>query len=198
MHDRWAWVNNVYKASAQLDMVANLLGNSPQQEAHALYSALGAAAAEVAPGCDGLVIERMLAGQEDTFLAQLARAQQAGKSNGHIYRAVMEALAQGMLALLQRAQRDGAQPSRFVAAGGGVYNRHFLRLLAAMIDAPIEVAEAEAGLIGAGIAAATGGGWYASLPEAMAAMTASAEILYPDAATSQSYRQIRQMEGERG
>jgi sugar (pentulose or hexulose) kinase len=103
--DRWAWVNNVYKASAQLDMVANLLGGSPQPEARVLHPVLGAAAADVAPGCDGLVIERMLAGQEaagqeEAFLARLAQAQQAGHSNGHIYRAVMEALARGVLDLL--------------------------------------------------------------------------------------------------
>jgi ribulose kinase len=67
-----------------------------------------------------------------------------------------------------------------------------------MINAPIEVAEAEAGLIGAGMAAATGSGWYATLPAAVAAMTSTGEIIYPDAATSQSYRQFRQMEGAKG
>jgi sugar (pentulose or hexulose) kinase len=193
--ERWAWVNNVHKASAQLDIVAELLHEVAHQEVRESHASLGRFADEVAPGCNGLVIERMLAGQEREFRLRIDEARLAGHSQGHIYRALMESLASGVLDLLQRARRDGATPSRFVATGGGVHNRHFLRLLAAMLDAPIEVAQAEAGLIGAGIVAAVGGGWYATVTEAVDAMTAPGEILYPDPITAKHYRIQREHDG---
>ena len=136
------------------------------------------------------MIERILAGQEDLLRARVKVAQAAGHGKGVVYRAMMEALGTGVLDLARRSQRDGATLRHFIATGGGVHHRHLLGLLAAMLDAPIEVAEAEAGLIGAGIAAAVGSGWYATLPEAMTAMTSPGPIVYPDPALVEHYRRL--------
>jgi sugar (pentulose or hexulose) kinase len=106
---------------------------------------------------------------------------------------MMEAIGEGVLALIERSRQDGATHQRYFAAGGGVHHCHLLRLLAAMLDAPVEVAEAEAGLIGAGMAAAVGSGWYPSLVDAMNAMTSPGSIVDPDPVNAQLYRDLRQV-----
>jgi xylulokinase len=193
---RWAWVNNVPKASAQLDIVAEALCTG-QREAQELHRELGALAEQVAPGSNDFKIERMRAGGQITEHARLLRehvgmAQAAGHGKGVIYRAMMEAIGAGVLDLLKDSRHDGATHQRFFAAGGGVHHCHLLRLLAAMLDAPLEVAEAEAGLIGAGMAAAVGSGWYASLVEAMEAMTSPGSIIEPDPVNARLYHDLRQ------
>ncbi len=188
---RWTWVNNVPKASAQLDLVAELL-RQEQNEVAQVHPLLGALAEAVAPGSNGLVIERILAGQEALLRQRIHLAQAAGHDKGLIYRAMMEAIGEGVLDLAKRSRRDGASLQRFVATGGGVHHAHLLRLLSAMLNAPIEVAEAEAGLIGAGIAAAVGSGWYSSLAEAMVAMTSPGKMIYPDPVIAEQYQYLRQ------
>jgi sugar (pentulose or hexulose) kinase len=192
---RWTWVNNVPKASAQLDMVAETLCPG-QGDARELHRHLGAMAEEVAPGSNGLVIERMAAGQmpgqEARLRERVKAAQTAGHTPGAIYRAMMESIGEGVLGLVDRSRQDGATHQRFFAAGGSVHHCHLLRLLAAMLDAPVEVAEAEAGLIGAGMAAAVGSGWYPTLVDAMNAMTSPGSIVAPDPVNAQLYRELRQ------
>jgi sugar (pentulose or hexulose) kinase len=198
---RWAWVNNVPKASAQLDIVAESLRDELRAElskdlgpdlcsVSELHHHLGAFAEEVTPGSNELVIERIMAGQEELLRERVQMAQAAGHPKGVVYRAMMEAIAEGVLDLVSRSRQDGATPQRFVATGGGVHHHAFMKILAAMLDAPIEVAEPEAGLIGAGIAAAVGSGWYSTLTEAMAAMTSPGSILYPDPMSAHHYRRL--------
>lgn len=176
---RWAWVNNVPSASTQFDIVAETL-RSDLAEMAERHRALGQLADQVAPGAQGLAIERMIPGEEAAWQQRIQASQQAGYEDGVIYRAVAETIALGVHALVQTAKRDGVRPQRFVATGGSAQNRHFLNVLAAVLDAPIEIGAPEAGLLGVGMVAAVGSGWYPTVQEAMAQMTTPGPIVYPD------------------
>jgi xylulokinase len=177
----WAWVNNVPTAAHQLDFVAESLRQDlPEIEDRHLQ--LGALADQVDPGANGLVIHRVILPQQaDELRKQIKDAQDAGYTEGAIYRAMLEAIAFGVRDLVDTAQRDGVRPERFVATGGAAHNRSFLKILAAVLNRPVEVGYPEAGIIGAGIAAAVGAGWFTTMQEATQVMTSCGPIIQPSA-----------------
>ena len=187
MPERWAWVNNVPSASTQFDLVAESLRGDLSSMAER-HQTLGQLADQVPPGAQGLSIQRMLPGEEAVLAQRIHALRQAGYADGVIYRAMAEALAVGVHQLVQTAKRDGARPQRLVAMGGSVQNRHFLHVLTAVLGAPIEIGASEAGLLGAGMAAAVGSGWYPTVEVAMAHMTTPGPLVYPDPAAVQFYQ----------
>jgi len=185
--DRWAWVNNVPSASTQFDIVAEMLRGTVATMTER-YQTLGRLADQVAPGAQGLTITRLAPGEEAVWQQRLRAIRHAGYADGVIYRAVAEAIAWGVYGLVQTAKRDGVRPRRFVATGGSAQNRHFLHVLAAVLGAAIEIGAPEAGLLGVGMVAAIGSGWYATLQEAMSHMTTSGPVVQPDPDAVQSYQ----------
>lgn len=188
--DRWAWVNNVPIASPQLDIAAELLLPDVGTMAERHHQ-LGALAKAAAPGCNGLLIQRALAGQEAQFRERIQSAIATSYDQGVIYRAVLEAIAYGVLDLVRAAKHDGARPHRYVAGGGSAHNIAFLRVLAALLNTPVEIGRAEAGLLGAAMAAALYSDWYATLDAAMAAMTTPHPVVDPDPDAVAYYRNIQ-------
>lgn len=179
--DRWAWVNNVPGASTQLDIVAQtLLPDSPSIAA--AHAHLGRLADAVAPGADGFTLRLIPPGAEEELRQAVQQARQAGQTDGVIYRAILEAVALGVRDLIRRAESQGARPQRFVATGGSSQNVAFLRVLTAVLDKSIEIGPAEGGVLGTGMAAAVGAGWYATMEEAMRGMSAPGPMLHPDPA----------------
>ncbi|MCE7985994.1 MAG: hypothetical protein DYG89_32860 [Caldilinea sp. CFX5] len=187
--ERWAWVNNVPSASAQFDIAAEILRPDLPTMA-ARHGVLGQLAEQVAPGAQGLAIRRSLPGAEAALVQQVQAARQAGYGDGVIYRALAEAIAFGVRDLVQAAMRDGIRPQRFVATGGSVQNRHFLHVLTAILCAPIEIGTAEAGLLGVGMVAAVGSGWYPTVAAAMAQMTTPGPLVYPEPTAVQFYQSL--------
>jgi len=185
--ERWAWVNNVPSASAQFDLVAERL-RPDLPTVTERHRVLGQLADEVPPGAAGLILKRLIPGAEAQWQAQLASVQQAGYADGVIYRALAEALAFGVYDLVQTAKRDGVRPQRFVATGGSVQNRHFLHVLTAVLQAPIAIGAAEAGLLGVGMAAAVASGWYPTVTAAMVRMTAPGPLVYPEPTAVRFYQ----------
>lgn len=185
--EQWAWVNNVPSASAQFDITGEILRPDLPTMA-ARHGVLGQLADQVAPGAQGLVIQRILLGAEATLVKQVQAARQAGYGDGVIYRALAEAIAVGVRDLVQTAMRDGIRPQRFVATGGSVQNRHFLHVLTAVLNAPIEIGAPEAGLLGAGMAAAVGGGWFPTVTAAMAQMTIPGPLVCPEPGAVRAYQ----------
>ncbi|MBI1294323.1 hypothetical protein GC175_05120 [bacterium] len=186
--EQWAWVNNVPTAAPQLDLVAEILyaeGTDIGQRHHQL----GLLADTVPAGADGLTISRVILPQQAEALTQsVQEAQNAGYAKGAIYRAMLESIAFGVLALVERAKQDGAKPRRFVATGGASHNRSLLKVLASVLNQPIEIGYAEAGVMGAGITAAVAARWYISVDDAMNAMTLSGPVVQPDEEAAAFYR----------
>jgi sugar (pentulose or hexulose) kinase len=189
--ERWAWVNNVPGASTQLDLVAETLYGAQPTLAER-HQVLGQLADQSPPGAGGLVIQRMIPGEEAAFVERIRALRRTGYTEGVIYRALAEAIAVGVHHLMQTAIGDGIQPRRFVAMGGSVQNRHFLRVLSAVLAAPLEIGAPEAGLLGAGMVAAVGCGWHPTVETAMTQMTATGPLLQPEPTAVHFYQTFLQ------
>jgi xylulokinase len=87
------------------------------------YAALTAEAQAAPPGSEGLVILPYFSGERTPLNDPDARGVIAGLSlahgRGHIYRAILEATAYGVLHNLEVMRGGGATPRRAIAAGGG-------------------------------------------------------------------------------
>jgi xylulokinase len=179
---QWAWVNSVPSVATQLDLVAATLVATPVDLA-AKHDLLGALAMTVAPD---VRLPPLSLGDTAALLASLADAHRRGFSNGEVYLAMLRRAAAGLRHLVERAAGDGATAARFVATGGGARNAPLLRVLAATLRTAIEVGHPEAGLIGAGMVAAIGAGWYPTLADARSAMVPSMLTVHEPAASARS------------
>ena len=184
----WSFVNNIGAATRQFELMTRMLdGETPAlADLHKRFALL---AQEVAPGSQGLVLGP-LPGEEGEIRERVRQAQRAGHAPGVIYRAILEAVAGAEMRLVNRAREVGANPTRFVATGGGAVNRPFVQILASMLNAPVEMGHPEGGIIGAGMAAAVGAGWYSTLDEAVAGMGAPGPIVQPDPDAVAFYSQM--------
>ena len=83
-----------------------------------------------------------------------------------------------------------------VAIGGGTRSALWLHMLADATGCPLCVSEtAEASALGAGMIAAFGAGWYASINEAAAAMAAPLKAVAPDHQRQRRYAELMQIQG---
>lgn len=173
---QWAWVNSVPRVATQLDLVATALMDAPVDLA-LQHARLGELAASVSSD----VALPSLPLHDVTSLSEAVwDARHHGYCDGAIYLAMLRAAATGVRGLVEKAAGDGAPAARFVATGGGARNVDLLRFLAMELRLPIEIGHPEAGMLGAGMTAAIGAGWYGSLPDAWRAMAPATMIVHPD------------------
>ncbi|MCB0123415.1 MAG: FGGY-family carbohydrate kinase, partial [Caldilineaceae bacterium] len=177
--DAWCWVGNVPNALAQLDIVTQTL--CPHlPDLIACHRALGELPDALVPGAAGLVLPLLPTATPKEIQQRVVEARQRGYNDGTIYRAMLEAVAHGVHALVQRATRETIVPQRFVTTGGHSQNRLFMQILAAVLDRPLEIGPVEGGLLGAGMAAAVGVGWYADFADAVRGMRVRGVVITPD------------------
>lgn len=174
----WSFVGNIGAATRQFELMTRAIDEETSAVAE-LHSHLSPLAAEVPPGSHGLVLGP-LPGEEATVCESVRQARAAGYTNGVVYQAILEAVAGAELRLVNRAREAGARPTRFIATGGAAANRTFLQILASVLDAPVEMGQTEGGILGAGMAAAVGAGWYTSLDGALAGMGTPGPLVQPD------------------
>lgn len=155
---------------------------------------LDAAAAAIAPGCDGVTVLPYFAGVMNPYWDESARGAVIGLSlshgPAHLYRAALEALAleQGVaVAALEQAR--GRPIESFIVSGGGIRSRVLPPVLAAALNRPLALSPVrEAVAVGAGLLAAAGAGLHADLPRALAAMLRPPrDIVSPDPALVEIY-----------
>lgn len=174
----WAYVGNIGQATRQFELMTRALGEEGDDISD-LHRRLSPLAEAVAPGSQGLVLGP-LPGEEAAVCAAVRQARLSGYEPGVVYRAILEAVARAERELVERARQAGANPTRFVATGGGATNRPFMQILASVLNGPVEMGQPEGGILGAGMAAAVGAGWYASLEDALAGMGTPGPIIQPD------------------
>ncbi len=175
---RWAWVNNVSGVSPWLDHVATTLLEHPADLAEK-HRSLGDLAAAVSPGAR---LPSLMVGDPIARPDPGENIDRAGFSPGEIYLAALQAAADGVRCLVERAHGCDAHARRIGVTGGSARNEQLLRVLAATLGQPIQVGHPEAGLLGAGMVAAIGAGWYGTLAEAWGAMAPATSIV-PSAAS---------------
>ena len=174
----WAFVGNIGQATRQFELMTRALGEDGDDISD-LHRRLSPLADTVAPGSEGLRLGP-LPGDEAEIFGSVRQARRAGYPPGVVYRAILEAVVEAEQRLVNRARQAGAQPTRFVATGGGAVNRAFAQVLASVLNGPVEMGQTEGGILGAGMAAAVGAGWYGSLDAALAGMGTPGPIIQPD------------------
>ncbi len=137
------------------------------------FDDLVAGAAEVSPGSDGLLFLPYLTGERTPHPDPLARGAFVGLTVRHdlrhMTRAVMEGVAFGLRDGLDLMVATGiAAPRQIRASGGGIRSALWRQILADVLGTEIAVAGTEEGAAyGASLLAAMGGGWSATVDEAV-------------------------------
>jgi xylulokinase len=162
------------------------------------YEELTAAAATWPPGADGLTFLPYLAGERTPHADPHARASFTGLAlrhdRGALVRAVLEGVAHGLrdcadlvLAL------DAGQPRSGRASGGGARSDLWLRIVASVLEVPIErLAVEEGAAFGAALLGGVAAGVWRDVDEAVVATVRVREAIEPDAAWVPRYRELQE------
>lgn len=174
-----------------------LCGIDPGADAGALAT-LEDQAASLPVGSDGLLLLPYWEGAMNPYWEMGARGCILGLSDAHrrahIYRALIEgiALEQALFTAAVRAH-TGIAPAVFAAIGGVARSDLWCAIASDVLNTPVERARAaiEATSLGAAMCAAHGGGWYATVAAAAAAMHSQADdIFHPDAGRAARYCEL--------
>ncbi len=159
-----------------VDWLTQEMMGVPASGRSAFLAAMEAEASASPIGAGGVMLLPYWQGSMTPHWDSAARGVIAGLSGstrrGDLYRALLEGLALDLAVSLTKAMAATGQPiDRFQAIGGGASSDLFLRILADVLDRPIDRSAAkEASSLGAAMAAAKGVGWFATIDEASAAM----------------------------
>jgi xylulokinase len=159
------------------------------------FDDLVAGAATVEAGADGLLFLPYLTGERTPHPDPLARGAFAGLTVRHdlrhLTRAVLEGVAFGLTDGLDLMNQAGVpRPTQIRASGGGTRSDLWCQILADVLDAEIATVSTEEGAAyGAGILAAVGAGWFASVDEACSAVVNVSPVANPSAHAA-NYREV--------
>jgi xylulokinase len=137
---------------------------------------LAAAAADVPPGADGLLLVPYWSGVMSPYWDDTARGTVTGlgldHGPGHLFRAALEGVALEQAVALDALERTGDVRAReLVLTGGGATSSLWCEIVATVLRRPLRRPPvADAGCLGAAILAAAGAGWHASIAAAAEAM----------------------------
>jgi xylulokinase len=138
------------------------------------YDILTGAAAEVAPGCEGLIFLPYLTGERTPYPDPNARGVFFGLTlrhgKAHMTRAVLEGVSYGLLDSLELMRALGLSIEQVRASGGGARSSLWRQILADVFNAEIvTVNVTEGAAYGAALLAGVGAGVYDSVSAACAA-----------------------------
>ncbi len=160
--DAYAWVQRT---------AAHWLGSfGVERDKAAVYERLNQLAAAVPPGCDGLRCAPLFRGSRQR---PLARGDFQGVTNdnftlGHIARAVLEGVADGLAAFVDQAGPAAPRATKIIATGNAVRENPLLReILGRRFALPVQLpAHREEAAFGAALLAGAAFGVWPSLDEA--------------------------------
>lgn len=139
----------------------------------------------VPPGSDGLVCLPYFLGEKTPIHDPLARGAFVGLSlshgPGHLWRALLEAVAYGFRHHVDVLADIGYAPKRFHASDGGTKSRLWMQIMADVLGEPVQLLDNHHGSsLGAAFVAAIGAGLAADWAEA-GTLSALGERVEPDA-----------------
>ncbi|MGA9531773.1 MAG: FGGY family carbohydrate kinase [Anaerolineales bacterium] len=152
------------------------------QDAYDLITAL---AAEIAPGCEGLVMLPHLTGAFSPEYEPAARGVFAGftlaHGKAHFARAVLEAVAFMLRRNLDLVREAGIEIREIRATGGGARSPLWRQIKADVCQLPVVTLQVEdTALLGDAMLAAVAVGQFKTLPEAADSMVSLGEQTHPD------------------
>ncbi|WP_136588019.1 FGGY-family carbohydrate kinase [Microbacterium hydrothermale] len=166
---------------------------APDDDIYAFDRSLGAEAEAVAPGCDGVaaVLDWLAPGDEPNRRGAFVGFSGA-QGRGHLYRAVLEAIAFTMADHIDDMERErGAVASGVIVTGGGAQSSLLVQIVADVLGRPVRRALVDdAAGIGAAICAAVGAGLHPDWDAAVAAMSGTGEPVRPGV-HADAYRALR-------
>ena len=109
-------------------------------------------------------------------------------TRGQMTLAVLEGVAFALRDCLEAAKRNGAAIARTKLCGGGAKSPLWRKIVANVMDLPVEIPQTEQGpAFGAAMLAMVGCGEYADVQEAASAIVRVKETVYPDEETAARY-----------
>jgi xylulokinase len=161
------------------------------------FGALLEEAARWEPGAEGLTFLPYLAGERTPHADPDARGAFAGLSlrhdRGALTRAVLEGVAFGLRDCLDVVRSVGAAPQVGRASGGGARSELWLKIVASVLDLPVErVAVEEGAAYGAAMLGGIAGGIWRDAAEAARACVRPHGRVDPDPAWVEAYRGQRE------
>lgn len=148
-------------SGSALNWLAELIaGEAMGEKPHAALDLLAAA---VPPGADGLTCLPYFLGEKTPIHDPLARGTFVGLSlghgRGHIWRALLEAVAYGFRHHMDVLREIGHEPRRYVASDGGSRSRIWMQITADVLGAPVTLLDnAHGSSVGAAFVAGIGTG----------------------------------------
>jgi xylulokinase len=163
----------------------------------ASFAALVAGAAEWPPGVEGLTFLPYLAGERTPHADPDARGAFTGLSLRHdrsaLIRAVLEGVAFGLADSLTLIREVGLEPDRGRASGGGTRSELWLRILASVLELPLErMVVAEGAAFGAALLGGVAAGVWPDVETAMEATVRTGTPIEPVPEWIEPYREARE------
>lgn len=179
-------------AGLSLRWLRRLLGMDSQPDA---YARLGAEAAAVAPGADGLIFLPHLTGERTPHMDAAARGAFIGLSayheRGHLARAVMEGVACSLRAALEISLTLGGRADRVIAAGGAMESDVWRGIAADVLNRPLQKTRViEQAGVGAALLAGIGARVYRDASEASTLTAQYDSVTEPDTARAARYADL--------
>jgi xylulokinase len=161
------------------------------------FGSLVEEAARWEPGAEGLTFLPYLAGERTPHADPDARGSFTGLSlrhdRGALVRAVLEGVAYGLRDSLDLLVELGVKPERGRASGGGARSELWLRIVASVLELPLERVEVEEGAAyGAALLGGVAGGVWADVGEAVRACVRTRGEVEPDPAWIAAYAEGRE------
>jgi sugar (pentulose or hexulose) kinase len=176
------------------DQFFSLEADAARQAGRDPYDDMTAQAAQVPPGCDGLVVLPHLEGAFCPEFNPNARAVFFGatlrNSRAHFIRAILESVAYMLKRNLDLLEGLGIPVETITSLGGGARSPLWLQIKADVLQKPVNTIQVEeAACLGAAILGAVATGVYSDYPAAVASMVHYKEALQPDPNHRDVYRQ---------
>jgi xylulokinase len=153
---------------------------------------LESGAAAWAPGTEGLLFAPYLAGERTPHADPNARGAFTGLSlrhdRGALWRAMLEGVAYGLRDSLELLRALGVQADIGRVSGGGARSELWLKIVASVLDLPLERTESEEGsAYGAALLAGVREGVFEDAADATARCVRVRDVVDPDPAWVEAY-----------
>lgn len=159
------------------------------------FDELNAKAAELSPGCDGLIVQDHFQGNRTPYTDPLSRGAMVGLTlaheKHHIFRAVMEGIGFGTRAIFDAFKAAGYETGEMTVGGGAAASDLWLQIHADTAGIPVRVpASPDAPSTGSAVLAAHGAGHFATIDEGIAAMVHPGRLIEPIPGNVAQYTEI--------
>lgn len=156
------------------------------------YNLLTRQAAEIGPGCEGLVFLPYLTGERTPHPDPLARGAFVGLTRrhhkAHMTRAVLEGVCFGLRDCLELLRAMNLADTKVRVSGGGARSAIWRQMLADVLQAEVATVNATQGAaFGAALLAMVGAGMFEDIEAAAASVVCEETLICPDAQAATAY-----------